>query len=117
MPTMSPWLPDPNAPGSSPRDLLMAAQRALNQGKTGAAQEALERAETRVLSRTTDPSMAATPDQTSMVQNIAQARRALGARDTAGAKQAIAMAMDDRVPPRGPATTTGPAGVPSGGTF
>ncbi len=110
-------LPDPNASGNTPRDLLMAAQRALSQGKTGAAQEALERAETRVLSRTTDPTMAGTPDQAAMVQNIAQARRALGARDMAGAKQAIAMAMDERTPARGPATTTAPAGVPAGGTF
>lgn len=110
-------LPDPAAAGATPRDLLMAAQRALSQGKTGAAQEALERAETRVLSRTTDPSMAGTPDQAMMVQNISQARRALGARDTAGAQRSIAMAMEDRTPPTGPATTTGPAGVPSGGTF
>lgn len=115
--TMGSRLPDPAAANASPRELLMAAQRALSQGKTGAAQEALERAETRVLSRTTDPSMAGTPDQAMMVQNIAQARRALGARDTAGAQRSIAMAMDERTPPRGPATTTVPAGVPSGGTF
>ena len=110
-------LPDPAAAGATPRDLLMAAQRALSQGKTGAAQEALERAETRVLSRTTDPSMAGTPDQAMMVQNISQARRALGARDTAGAQRSISMAMEDRTPPVGPATTTRPGGVPSGGTF
>lgn len=109
-------LPDPNAAGSTPRDLLEAAQRLLGQGRTGAAQEALERAETRVLSRTTDPSMASQPDQAAMVQNIAQARRALGARDVNGAKQAIAMAMDDRIPPRGPATNVGPTGGAAGGT-
>ncbi len=107
-------LPDPNAVGGTPRDLLEAAQRLLSQGRTGAAQEALERAETRVLSRTTDPSMASQPDQAAMVQNIAQARRALGARDVNGAKQAIALAMDDRIPPRGPATNVAPAGGTTG---
>lgn len=107
-------LPDPNAVGGTPRDLLEAAQRLLSQGRTGAAQEALERAETRVLSRTTDPSMASQPDQAAMVQNIAQARRALGGRDLNGAKQAIAMAMDDRIPPRGPATNVAPAGGTTG---
>lgn len=97
-------LPDPGAAANTPRELLVAAQRALNQGKTGAAQQALEMAETRVLSRTTDPSMANQPDPAAMAQNIAAARRALGSRDPSAAKMAIAAALEDRMPPRGPAT-------------
>ena len=106
-------LPNPDAANNTPEALLAAAQRALNQNKTGAAQEALERAETRVLSRTTDPSMANTPDNQAMVQNIAAARRALGANNIAAAKQAVQAAMAAPVPPTGPAvTTTYPANPP-----
>jgi hypothetical protein len=106
-------LPMPPTSGDTPRDLLTAAQTALNKGQTGAAQQALEMAETRILSRTTDPSMANAPDQRAMVANIDKARQALGSRDMNGAKQAIAMALNDRVPPPGPAVTTGPAGTPA----
>ncbi len=101
-------LPDPTTSGNTPRDLLAAADRALSRGQTGAAQQALEMAETRILSRTTDPSMAGTPDQQAMVRNISGARRALGARDVTGARQMIAAAMNDRVPGPGPALTMVP---------
>ena len=104
-------LPDPNTATDRPRDLLAAAQFALNKGQTGAAQQALEMAETRILSRTTDPDAAGMPDQQAMVQNISGARRALGAHDVEGARQMIANAMGDRVPPRGPATVTRPVGM------
>lgn len=90
---IAPRLPDPASANSTPEGYLAAAQRALASGKTGAAQEALERAETRVLSRSTDPSMAASPADMPMVQQISQARRALAARDMAGAKSAINAAM------------------------
>ncbi len=90
---IAPRLPDPASANNTPEGYLAAAQRALASGKTGAAQEALERAETRVLSRSTDPSMAASPADMPMVQQIGQARRALAARDMAGAKSAISAAM------------------------
>ncbi len=90
---IAPRLPDPAAASNTPEGYLAAAQRALDAGKTGAAQEALERAETRVLSRSTDPSMAASPADMPMVQQIGQARRALAARDMVGAKSAISAAM------------------------
>ncbi len=105
-------LPTPASAGNDPHDLLIAAGRSLDRGQTGAAQQALEMAETRVLSRTIDPSMASQPDQASMVQNIAMARRALGSRDTRGAKQAIAAALQSNVPPPGPAVTMVP-GTPA----
>ena len=80
----------------------MAAQRALAAGRTGAAQEALERAETRILSRTVDPSRAELPDQAAMAQNVSAARRALGGRDVRGAQAAIAAALQAPVPRPGP---------------
>ena len=90
---IAPRLPDPAAASSTPEGYLAAAQRALASGKTGAAQEALERAETRVLSRSTDPSMAASPADMPMVQHIGAARRALASRDMVGAKAAISAAL------------------------
>ncbi len=90
---IAPRLPDPAAAASTPEGYLAAAQRALASGKTGAAQEALERAETRVLSRSTEPSMAASPADMPMVQQIGAARRALAGHDTAAAKAAISAAM------------------------
>lgn len=90
---IAPRLPAPDASSNSPEAFLAAAQRALAAGRTGQAQEALERAETRLLTRSTDPSMANTPDSAPMVMQISQARQALARRDTAGARRAIDMAM------------------------
>lgn len=103
---VAPRLPDPDAAANTPEALLAAAQRSLRAGRTGAAQEALERAETRVLSRTTDPSMAGTPDQAAMVRHIGDARRALGNRNPAAADASISAAMASPIPPRGPTVTT-----------
>ncbi len=90
---IAPRLPDPGAAANTPQDLLQVAQRALASNHTGAAQEALERAETRVLTRSTDPSAAGAPDSGSMVQSIGAARRALATRDIPGARAAIAAAL------------------------
>ena len=92
---IAPRLPDPNAAGSTPEAYLVAARRALAAGKTGMAQEALERAETRVLSRSTDPAMADRPAGIPMVQSIGEARRALATKNTAGAQSAITAALGD----------------------
>ena len=92
---IAPRLPDPNAAGSTPEAYLAAARAALAQGKTGMAQEALERAETRVLDRSTDPSMAATPADTPLIQQIRAARQALANRDTRGAQAAIGVALGE----------------------
>jgi hypothetical protein len=90
---IAPRLPDPASASNAPEAYLAAAQRALASGKTGAAQEALERAETRLLSRSTDPSAAASPADMPMVQQIGQARQALATRDIAGARSAIRAAL------------------------
>ena len=90
---IAPRLPDPATASNTPEAYLAAAQNALASGKTGAAQEALERAETRLLSRSTEPSAAANPADMPMVQQIGRARQALATRDIAGARSAIRAAM------------------------
>ncbi len=90
---IAPRLPDPASADTTPRGYLAAAQRSLAAGKTGAAQEALERAETRLLSRSTEASMASSPAAMPMVQQIGDARRAIAGRDMAAAKAAISAAM------------------------
>lgn len=90
---IAPRLPDPGAAESTPEGYIAAAQRALAAGRTGAAQEALERAETRLLTRSTDPSMANQPDDGAMVRQVADARRALSTNNVAGAREALGMAM------------------------
>lgn len=90
---MAPRLPDPAAGGNTPEAYLAAAQRALASNRTGAAQEALERAETRILTRSTDPSLASVPDNGNMAQQIGAARRALAAGNVGAARAAISAAM------------------------
>lgn len=92
--TIAPRLPSPGvAPGAGPRQFLMAARQALAANQTGAAQEALERAETRALDRSVAPSRANAPDAGRMVQQISGARHALATGDTAGAMQMINAAL------------------------
>lgn len=86
---IAPRLPNPDAAGDDARSFLMAADRALTKNQTGAAQEALERAQTRVLTRSTDPALASQPDTQMMSRAIADARMALGNRDVARARQII----------------------------
>lgn len=80
---IAPRLPEPpvsdNAP---PRDFLMVARQALAENQTGVAQEALERAESRALTRSVLPWTAGMPSDQPLVQIISNALRALAARDT-----------------------------------
>ena len=69
---------DENAP---PKAFIDAALRAIAAGRTGEAQEAIERAESRALIRSVKPSQAGNPSQQPLVQQLIQARQALGARD------------------------------------
>ena len=86
---IAPRLPSPDASGDDARDLLQAADRALMNRQTGAAQEALERAETRVLTRSTDPALANQPDTRLMARGISDARMALGKHDIPRARAII----------------------------
>jgi len=87
---VAPALPAPHlADGSPPVAFLEAARAALDQGRTGETQEALERAEARLLSRVIEPADADRPDTQRAVYDISAARRALAVHDHAGAARAI----------------------------
>jgi hypothetical protein len=91
---VAPRLPDPAVgDDASPAQLLSVASTALQQGQTGLAQEALERAETRALIRSTPPSATDRPDDNPLVQNIAAARQYLGAGNLAQARQTVTQAL------------------------
>ena len=81
----SPTLPTDAPPGV----FLEAARTALQDGRTGEAQEALERAETRLLDRPVGPAQVDAPDNTRAVLDIGVARQALAVRDRPGAIRAI----------------------------
>jgi hypothetical protein len=92
---IAPRLPDPDANGNTPQSYLAAAQRALARNQTGAAQEALERAQTRILTRSTDPSMASMPDNSGITRAITDARRALAGGDTRRAQSIIGQYLNN----------------------
>ena len=112
---IAPALPVPPVPSSDPPSLfLSAARRAVLAGRTGEAQEALERAETRLLDRDLGSANTLRPDNQQAVLAIGAARRALAARDRQGAIVAIddALASADRprfVSEPAPKTTVVPA--------
>ena len=81
---LAPNLPTP-AGAETVRDLLMASRQDLATNKTGAAQEALERAETRALDRSIPVGTEHIPAQDPLVMAVTQARAALAAGDTRGA--------------------------------
>ena len=88
-----PRLPDPGAAANTPQALLQVARRVLASNHTGVAQEALEWAETRVLTRFTDPGAAGAPDFALIIQSTGPARRVLATRDIPGAHAAIGAAL------------------------
>ncbi len=91
---IAPRLPTPSAgDDSSPRAFLESAQRALVLGRTGEAQEALERAESRLLDRSVAPSRADTPSPQPVVKEVGDARRALAAGDRARSQQIIGQVL------------------------
>ena len=92
---IAPRLPTPSAVGenATPLALLQAAAQALAAGRTGEAQEAMERAETRALDRSVRPSQARVPDQRPLVRQIAQARAALAGGDRGEALRLLQQAM------------------------
>ena len=111
---IAPHFPQPRGGmNAGPQGYLRDADRALAMHHTGEAQQALEMAETRLLDRSTPVNMAGQPSQSPMVQQVSQARRALGAGDIAGARSAIRMALSS-APPAGMSGEDG-ASMPSGG--
>ena len=88
---LAPNLPPPDGVDTV-EGLLRIARADLAANKTGAAQEALERAETRALDRSIPVGTEHIPDQAVQIAAIAQARDALAAGDLRGA-----IAIIDRV--------------------
>ena len=75
-------LPTPEVDENAPVSVfLSAARRALVAGRGGEAQEALERAESRALSRSVRPSRAGQPSRQPVVASISAARAALAGGD------------------------------------
>ena len=110
---IAPHLPQPDAPeGSGPDALLRAADRALVEHRTGAAQEALEMAETRLLDRSTEIDASGRPDQDPRVLHVGAALQALGRGDIAAARAGIAVAIQGDMPPAMPPGMTPPMPAP-----
>jgi hypothetical protein len=102
---IAPQLPAPPVgDDASPHALLQAASQALAANETGMAQESLERAETRMLTRTTAPDQADAPDNSGAVQMVASARMAIAHGDMQTANNDIQQALGGL--PQDQATTT-----------
>ena len=109
---IAPRLPIP-AQDASINEFLTHAETALKRGRTGEAQEALERAETRALSRSTDAGTQGTPYNGAQVAAIQEARHAVGRGDRKAAMAAINTAM---AAPSTAASDTMPMKTPMGST-
>ena len=111
-PALPPSHVGPNATAS---DYLRAAQAALASRRTGQAQEALENAETQLLSRSMPADLTNKPDQNPAVRNINSALQALGSHDVQGAMQIVqqTIPMTDQMVAGGPPMAPGPVvGMP-----
>ena len=88
--TIAPTPPEPAVgPVSNVQELLSAAAQSLAGGQTGTADEALEQAETKILTRAVPQTQTDYASQDPMVSQIQQARTALGSNDRSGALQII----------------------------
>jgi hypothetical protein len=83
----------PLSENATPAEFLMAAQDYLRHGQQGLAEEALERAETRLLDRSTWPSAADQPDNAPVIHDIVTARTDLGEGNLPGAETAVMQAL------------------------
>ena len=91
---IAPSLPQPPlGDDASVRALLIDARAALSKRRTGAAQEALEQAETRLLTRSVRPDTVGIPASGPLVTSISDARQALARRDIASSMAAIERAL------------------------
>jgi hypothetical protein len=106
---IAPTLPTPPVnPNAGAEQFLNVAKQALARHRTGEAQEALERAETRRLD--IDVTRNISPNDDPMIAQIRAAREALGRRDIASADQQISGAMSI-----GPTAGNMPGGDTGGG--
>jgi hypothetical protein len=89
---IAPKLPLPPGGDGAPRRLMQDARSALARGQTGAAQEALERAETRLLDLG-DPNAPASEQHAQLLQAVTDARQALGLHNPRRAQAILAAAL------------------------
>jgi hypothetical protein len=107
-PNATPWVPQQNRDAADADALSMddaaaqlrAAMTSLRAKRTGQANEFLERAESRLLTRSTLPSRAEDPVRTGPVARIAAARAALMRNDARTATAEIEAALDAMQRPR-----------------
>jgi hypothetical protein len=91
---IAPHLPVPRlAPGAGPPQFLRVADYGLQTGRTGLAQEAMERAETRLLDRVIIAPDPVQPDTSPPVVTIAEGRQALGQGDIPRAEDHVLRAL------------------------
>ena len=91
---IAPTLPAPTiGENAATFDYLRAARVALVAGRTGQAQQSLEMAESRVLSRTVPQGQTSVPSDSLLVSRIRNALRALGADDSTRAIELIDLAL------------------------
>jgi hypothetical protein len=91
---IAPALPSPAlGADAGPREYLRAARASLSTGQTGAAQQALEMAETRALDRSVAQDRAKDPSASPMVAEIRDALKALGDGDRHHAMDLIDQAL------------------------
>ena len=74
---------------------LLSAKSAVEAGQWADAQEALERAESRVLTRSVRPSRAGDPSAQQIVRKLQAARQAVAAHDRPAASEAIGIVLAD----------------------
>ncbi len=92
---VAPRLPvPPVSPDAGPQPFLTTARDAVLAGRTGAAEEALERAETRLLNRSATQAAATSPDLDRAVLDVGAARHSLVVRDRPATLRAIDDALE-----------------------
>lgn len=107
MPAGNPWDQDAaraDALGADEgyRGFLKQAEDAVQQGHLAFANELVERAEARLLTRSTLATKAEAPDDSNLVRTLSKARAALGRHDRAEALRLIGLAAS--MPAEGPQT-------------
>jgi hypothetical protein len=117
---IAPRLPVPSFDeNADPRTFLAVARQAVQRGRLGEAEEALERAETRLLDRQVVPAAADLPDNQRAILDIGTARRDLAARDRNGTIAAIddalaVLQVSPSAPPASDQADRGPPPAPPG---
>ncbi len=100
--TIAPTSPEPVVPpDATVQQLLLVGSQYIASGKTGTADEALEQAETKILTRAVPQMAAGVPSQDPVVAQIETARGVLGSGNNAGAVQLLNQILASNAPELG----------------